>query len=700
MSSEVREHHISSGSLDSSGLQAQERCLMTAAEAARLYQKEGFSISPAMKHSKKPATEHGFKDASTDEKQVVAWWSGNAENNIMLPTGKPNKLVVIDIDCSNGKPGYEALEKWEDENGRLPPTITVTTPSGGRHYYYAVEDCKYKCTEGLLPGVDTRANGGYVIVPPSVHPGGGTYEFDGASLFEQKPAPLSGSALLLMEYSLKRETPSKQSGGGAIVPLAIEEGKRNSTLFKLARSLRHRGLSDSTIAAAVRSENKAKCKPLLSDDEVDRLIESALTYPKGGSFVSPAGIVLPFELDRYGKVKNTIDNVLVALAQDLRLAGHIWFNSLAYALTVTEQMPWDAGGACCPHEWRDSDDSGLRWYLEKEYGLTRHDVISDALRIMGERNQSNPVRDLLDTLAWDGEGRIYGMLPALLGVRHQDMELAAEAMALFMRGAVARAYHPGCKFDYMPVLVGKQGCGKSTLVRKLAINPQWHRDSFPSFEGKDAYDNLRGKWIIEVSELSALNKARDAEVVKSFLTSSVDEYREAYARRTTCRPRVCLFIGTTNKHNFLADPTGNRRFIPIEVGTAAPTLSVHSTEAEEFILQCWAEAAHKYKAGEHSLVMSPTLEARLNIYQESFEVDDGRVGVIQEYLDGKPSDSAVCVYEICEQALGLDGAKYKGNRALSIEICSILDHKVSGWTRADKKRRLPNYGVQWYWVHE
>jgi hypothetical protein len=433
------------------------------------------------------------------------------------------------------------------------------------------------------------------------------------------------------------------------------------------------------------------------DDYREWTLDKAL---EGGAFAPPAGIVLPFGLDKGGKPSKTIDNVLLAMREDPRLAGRIGFDSLAYALTVRERMPWDTEGMRYPREWTDNDDSGLKWYLQKVYDLTGRDVVADALRITEMHNRYSPVRDLLDTLEWDGEERIVAMLAVLLGVRHRDMEVAAVVMELFMQGAVARAYQPGCKFDYMPVLVGRQGCGKSTFVRKLAINPQWHRDNFPTFEGKDAIDNLRGKWINEASELSALNRARDAEVVKSFLTSAVDEYREAYARRTTVRPRACLFIGTTNKHNFLSDPTGNRRFIPIEVGTAPPTLSVHDAEADEFIMQCWAEAVHYHKSGRGSLVIPPELEAKLNSYQEAFEVDDGRVGLIQEYLDKMPADSAVCVYEICEQALGLDGAYYKGNRTHSKEICSILDHKVRGWVRAENRQRFPEYGSQWCWVRE
>lgn len=111
-------------------------------------------------------------------------------------------------------------------------------------------------------------------------------------------------------------------------------------------------------------------------------------------------------------------------------------------------------------------------------------------------------------------------------------------------GAAARILSPGCKHDHMLVLVGPQGCRKSTTLKKLG------KDSLYTMTGKDAYEQLQGFWIIELGEMAATRKA-EIESIKQFVSKQEDNYRAAYARRTQCHPRQCAFFGTTNDEEFL-----------------------------------------------------------------------------------------------------------------------------------------------------
>ena len=158
-----------------------------------------------------------------------------------------------------------------------------------------------------------------------------------------------------------------------------------------------------------------------------------------------------------------------------------------------------------------------------------------------------------------------------------------------MISAVARALNPGCQVDSMLVLEGPQGAGKSSAARIL-FGSAYFSDSLPAVNTKDASDHLRGKWGIEIPELSAMNKS-DVESIKAFVSRRVERYRRAYDRAETTFQRRCVFIGTTNQDNYLRDETGNRRFWPVRVGK----IDLPALERDRDML--WAEAVYWYRQG-------------------------------------------------------------------------------------------------------
>ena len=236
----------------------------------------GFPVFPCRKGGKEPATPHGFKDATTDTDRLAEWWAVSDDGttrplNLGLPTGRASGVWVLDLD---GPEGLETLECLEQEHGRLPDTVTVGTPSGGRHLYFRLPPgVEIRCAARVLPGVDVRGEGGYVVVPPS-RVGGRPYRW--VRLGEVAQAPD-----WLLE-ALHRPSPAAQTtafSGGAV---RWCEGERNTRLFREGCALRRRGYSAAEIEAALLVLNAGRCDPPLPEAEVEKIARNAAQYPPGG----------------------------------------------------------------------------------------------------------------------------------------------------------------------------------------------------------------------------------------------------------------------------------------------------------------------------------------------------------------------------------------------------------------------------------
>lgn len=239
-------------------------------------------IFPCKPRGKAPATPHGCKDATADPAQIATWWDGTYLYNVGFAAG--NGIVVLDVDVNHaaGKYGDETLASLERQYGPLPETWTCLTGGGGIHYYFRCDDPALTVGTGFAPGLDYRGNGGYVIVPPSVHKNGREYEWDAAHTpHNTELAPLPDWLHTLMLKG-REAAPEARIEGNRASPERITEGSRNDTLFRLASSLRGKGMTVEGITAALLAENKARCDPPLPDREVEKIAKSAWRYPPGG----------------------------------------------------------------------------------------------------------------------------------------------------------------------------------------------------------------------------------------------------------------------------------------------------------------------------------------------------------------------------------------------------------------------------------
>lgn len=667
-------------------------------DAALSYARLGLAVFPLVEGAKNPATAKGFKNASTDEKTVRTWWMRNPNYNIGIACGNGTMVIDLDVDEAKDEDGTATLRKWEDDNGKLPETATAVTGRGGLHMLYRI-DGEVRCSANPKLGVDVRGDGGYIVAPPSIHPNGTQYAWE-RDPREHEIAAADGNVMAFVEFVQGKK--DDESNKALSVPREIESGGRNNTLFKMACSLQSKGLSNSAILAAVMAENAEKCNPPLSNNEVRRLVESALTKEKGNA-EDPTKIKVALSKNENGKPHQSISNCIKAIERDDRLAGRFRFNVIAYTKTLTLPVPWDDGEGERPIA--DWDYCGLASFLERRYGLMSKQKAIDAVTEVSMHNRYNPITTWLDGLVWDGEPRMDTLLPCFLGTDMSDYNVAV--MRLFMMGAVARAYEPGTKFDYMPVLIGPQGLGKSYFLRKLGHCSDWYCDNFNTIEGDAAAEKLRGMWIVEMAELLATKKQRDVESIKAFLTSQVDTIRPKYARETEQRPRACVFAGTTNNPHFLTDTTGNRRFLPVECGINEPAMSLFADGADGYFEQAWAEAVHVYKTERPVLVLDERSAAFAMEKQEQYLEDDPRVGMVQQYLDEKLSewmakpqrrqeDVRVCAQELIQEALPEEQCRAQ-SRFLVNEMHSIMQNKIEGWVKYPKnngRAKTSDYGVQ------
>ena len=343
--------------------------------------------------------------------------------------------------------------------------------------------------------------------------------------------------------------------------------------------------------------------------------------------------------------------------------------------------------------WTDTDDARARAYIETKYGIYNIKKFDDVFRVYSAKKRYNPVKSLIEFHKWDGEKRICNFLTEWM--KADSTAYTKEVSRLIFAGGIHRLYKPGCKFDDMPVLVGtRQGEGKSTIVRWLAMDDEFFSE-VTEFEGQKGIEALEGAWICEVSELLAMTKTKDVEAVKSFITRQNDRYRMPFDKRVTDHKRRCIFIGTTNKEQFLTDKTGNRRFYPVRVYQTGYELYKHEKEVKEYISQCWAEALYLYESGELMPYADPTLTEAIREKQSFATQDDYREGMIRDYLQTKEE---VCIPMLWYEALKMR-SDIKPTRKDSNEIALVMQN-CEGWVRQNTPKKFKDYGSQRYWKRE
>ncbi|WP_304841261.1 virulence-associated E family protein [Phocaeicola sartorii] len=384
------------------------------------------------------------------------------------------------------------------------------------------------------------------------------------------------------------------------------------------------------------------------------------------------------------KLQQTVRNFEIIMDNDSRFARKIKFDEFSRQEYLMGEIPWESEN--CDRAWGSHDDAALYSIIQTDYGMKNRNDYFDAIKNVSMRNKFHPVRDILDGLEFDGKEHIRSLLPDYLGV--EDTEYSYQVMRLWMLGAVARVYEPGCKFDYTMIFTGPQGLGKSTFLKMMSLNDSWFNDSLDSLDSDKAAQSLMGSWIVELAELKSLARtAGGVESVKRFLTAVHDKYRVPYERRADIFFRQCVFAGTTNKSDFLQDETGNRRFLIIQTGVNKPTKSLFVPEAIEDMKAAWAQAVHVWKEERPELLLPDSCRDEARRLQDESMADDGKVGIITQFLENK---QRTCVLEIWKAALERPDIPKKWE---SSEIMDIV-LSIPGWQKMKNSTTFGEYGKQ------
>lgn len=484
----------------------------------------------------------------------------------------------------------------------------------------------------------------------------------------------------------------------------------------------------------LKMEERAKADPKVKEELEKRFqeehidaAESFEAYMASDSEEPPAPTDWMKELkkDESGRVRPLIvSNYKVIMENDPNLKGLFGENVITGGVEfIGRRPPWKS--ASYPL-WSDGDEAALRYYLIDKWRLTNKGYFDIVFEMVKGQNAFDPIKRYLEAEKWDGKPRIGDLFIDYLGA--DDNDYVRTVAKAFMVAAVARIYEPGVKFDYMVVLVGPQGCGKSMMAERLGM--QWHSATIGDLSKKEAAENLSGKWIMEIGELAAIMN-RDPNIVKNFLSRNSDDFRRAYAKNAGRYPRRVIFIGTTNNSDFITDLTGGRRFLPVD---CHPEKAAHNPRdvgskkswlPDSEVHQLWAEALAIYKEGKAKglqpmdYVTTPAIQEVAAALQNAHSAISPWEYMIAEYLDKKIPDNydamsedernqfrmpapgidenerynlverqTVCAAEIWVEAL--DNPRNKMTPKDSSIIYMILERL--GWQRSPTKKRIKAYG--------
>lgn len=679
---------------------------------------------------KHPVGDHWQRSACRDVDDVRDAFARHTGNVGIYLGG--SGLVVLDFD---GAPGRHALESLESE---LVETRRARSGSGGEHWLYRFASWQSPdevSDRRVAIGWDVKHKGQF-LVAPSRHVSGGAYEWLNDAPIAELPDAL---------YARIRKpvvpAPSSRSGGSAPggdratllrrarayvdrMPAAVSGAGGHDATFSVARKLlQDFGLGEGD-AWDILLEFNQRCEPPWSERELRHKLDDAararVSNPiedrpapvrgRGGGRGGAALAVVPESsppdspppppasgaadwrsqllwTESKGRSKLVVhtENVVLILQLHPAWRGLIRYDEFRGHVVVVGTPPWSEYHRPSNVEtrWTDEDGTRLEAWLRREFHAYGFDpkvtTVERAVDVVARANSFNPVRDYLESLAWDQTFRLGRAPFTYLGT--PESPYATNVFTWWMTSAVARVFEPGCKADHVLILEGNQGLGKSTALEILA-GAAWFTDSPIDLNSKDAFERVKGRWIVELAELDSLFKA-EASRAKQFFSSKRDDYRPAYGRREREQLRQCVFAGTVNLDVYLNDPTGARRFWPI----LCTLIAFEALRRDRD--QLWAEAVWRYREGG---LWYPTASevGMLTEEQADRTVRDDWSDLVARYVVRCPA--GVTTADVLSLALQIDPKDW--TRPAQQRVASIL--RQQGLVR--RRRREANGSTSWVYL--
>lgn len=384
---------------------------------------------------------------------------------------------------------------------------------------------------------------------------------------------------------------------------------------------------------------------------------------------------IPFELNGQGNPKsNSLKNIGLILSQDSILHDTFKYNEFAYSIDVVRDIPElfiEKG------QMDDSYMAMILRYIEDSYNIMFQErLLTMGITVEARQHPYNPVKDYMEQCYkdWDHKERIKDFLPVYLGV--PTSEVTTLQTKLFLVGAVMKVYKPDSKFDWVFDLVGGQGVGKTTLLKKVAHG--WYTDQFTDFKDKDNYANMLRALIVNDDEMTATNNS-DFENLKKFVSAEELEFRPPYGRHTIRRPKNFVMARTTNESTYLKDKTGERRFLPNMADKSRAVANPVTDLDDEEVARIWGEAVALYKSG-FSFILNKEQQKLIEDNRKSFMYIDETENQIERVLSTW-SDDWIESSEIAQE-LGEDNLVR--NRSLAKKIKYVMDNR-NDWKAGQKR---------------
>lgn len=669
----------------------------------------GWATFPVNAKNKRPLAP-GWKERSADifslDQESEQYLSAGAYGVVLGPDD-----LIIDIDPRNFKEGDNPWKRLQKDFNITEIGATVITGGGGAHVYYKKpKGAKTIAHLKEYPGIDFKTGpGGYVIGPGSGHDSGKLYALrEGTGLADIK---MVGTDLL--DAITKRET-QKAKGTGKLnggkqeynrytkwlekFPPAVEGENGDHQTFKAAAKGKDFGLPVEMCVKALLEYYNPKCVPEWTDVEIIHKVNNAYKYGsqapgkddpstafkklEAEEWDSEPDELRKWDLDQHGNPKKTLRNAANYFYLWPEFMGTVKFNSFTGNLEVAKPLPWQ-NKRTASNIWEDSDIVLMKYYLAKKIKVEfPSQTLWEAVQTAGKRYSYHPICDHIKNLEWDGVERLDNWLETYCGAIGNGYTAAIGRKLLV--GMVSRVFVPGVKFDYCLILEGAQGIGKSTIC--AILGGEWYGDVVLDPHARDTIDAIRGKWVIELSEMEVTRRA-EAQALKAFISRTTDRARLAYERTTKDFPRQCVFVGTINpdEMGYLTDTTGNRRFWPVRCGG--------SFDLEGFKKirdQLLAEAYIAYKNGEE-LYLSGDIAKMAEIEQNARRHVDPWQDAIADWIDTQEEVKELSMQQVYELILG--GSVKSISRAEQIRIGKTLSGM--GW---NKSRPLRGGSRQYVYV--
>jgi predicted P-loop ATPase len=665
------------------------------AEAKRLHDL-GFGVIPLLPKSKRPKEGKWTTGERKSWDQFKASYSVGDNVGVRLGEASQidgNYLACIDIDIKHPDARPKALARLKTLVGATKfPEVRSGAGNGSRHLYCVTPQPFKMITVEKHDDweVCVYSTGRQMVLSPSIHPSGAQYKWV-TPVDAQKDLPVIPLEVFapVVEKSVDSVDKSKAVGKKENVTLEfkvvpvdlgwlpihdniremIVSGKnvqdRSASLLPVSHALLKAGLTQNEILTVLTDKNnflgacaydhaktesrdraaawvwKFTLKRVVDENNAELIFREPIIdavelsaeqiEAQQKTFDDLHHWTLDLDITEKGVYRTTLKNV-VSIIKNAVGSDVIKRDLFAYRDFYGTDTPW---GGVKDAAINDDDIQKIKLWFGRNWGMEPSDhIIGGGLTILATDNAFDPMVDFVRGLPkWDEVERLDGWLVKNFEATGND-EYLAQVFRKWLVAMVARILKPGAKFDWLPIFEGPQGVGKSSFGRIL-VGEKYFLDWLPDLSNKDSALALQGVGIVEMGELASFRKT-EVEIVKAYITRTVDKVRPPYGQRWLESPRRCVFFGTTNFETYLKDESGNRRFKPVKVGQLNFEALIADRE------QLFAEALYLWEHGfESERTLDTSGEARIyeiQIQGEKMVADDSALmkeAILKHFLDKK-----------------------------------------------------------------